>query len=251
MTGPLPYIGGKNRLANQIIRLFPKHSTYVEGFAGGAQVFFHKPASPVEVLNDLDGDIVNFFRVCQRHHEELLRYLRFMLVSRQWFARIETENPETLTDIERAGRFLYLQKCAYAGLVRNRRYRCFVAQPPGFNPATLPEILDNTHKRLERVQIESLPYQEIIRHFDRPTTLFYFDPPYYGLRLYRHNLAHEDFVAMAEVLKRMKGKFVLSINDAEEIRNIFGKFKSREITLHYTSQRKAGKRFTELLITNF
>ena len=70
MAGPLCYIGGKHRLANAIIPLFPPHTAYVEPFAGGAQVFFHKKPSKVELLNDLDGEIVNFFRICQSHHEE-------------------------------------------------------------------------------------------------------------------------------------------------------------------------------------
>ena len=105
MKGPLAYIGGKNRLARQIIEKFPEHTTYVEAFAGGAQVFFHKEPSKVEVLNDLDGEVVNFFRVCQRHHEELVRYLRFVVVSRKWFTLLQAENPETLTDIQRAARF--------------------------------------------------------------------------------------------------------------------------------------------------
>src|SRR6266496_6149210 len=102
MVGPLSYIGGKNRLAKQIIEIFPKHRTYVEAFAGGAQVFFRKEPSPVEVLNDLDGDVVNFFRVCQHHYEELLRYLRFTLASRKWFALFRLLPPEALTDVQRA-----------------------------------------------------------------------------------------------------------------------------------------------------
>src|SRR5437879_3619769 len=85
MIGPLSYIGGKNRFAKRIIATFPSHTTYVEPFAGGAQVFFHKPKSEVEVLNDLDGEIVNFFRVCQWHHHELLRYLRYCLASRKLY----------------------------------------------------------------------------------------------------------------------------------------------------------------------
>ena len=83
MRGPLAYIGGKRAIATKIIEVFPKHTTYVEAFAGGAQVFFRKEPSKVEVLNDLDGEMVNFYRVCQQHYEELLRYLHFMLVSRQ------------------------------------------------------------------------------------------------------------------------------------------------------------------------
>ena len=95
MIGPLPYIGGKRAIANKIIAVFPKHTTYVEPFAGGAQVFFHKEPSKVEVLNDLDGEMVNFFRVCQQHYEELLRYTRFIIVSRKWHELLKA------TDLDR------------------------------------------------------------------------------------------------------------------------------------------------------
>jgi DNA adenine methylase len=105
MIGPLAYIGGKNRIAKEIIAIFPEHTTYVEAFAGGAQVSFRKEPSAVEVLNDLDGDVVNFFRVCQHHHDELLRHLKFILASRRWFALFEAENPASLTDIQRAARY--------------------------------------------------------------------------------------------------------------------------------------------------
>src|SRR2546428_2668571 len=107
MVGPLSYIGGKNRLARRIIDLFPKHTTYVEAFAGGAQVFFHKASSPVEVLNDLDREIVNFFRICQSHYQELVRYLRYMLMSREWFGLLKQTDPAVLTDVQRAARFFY------------------------------------------------------------------------------------------------------------------------------------------------
>src|SRR5689334_17914859 len=105
MVGPLSYIGGKNRLAKTIISLLPEHITYVEPFSGGAQVLFHKSASNVEVINDLDFEVVNFFRVCQWHPEELVRYLRYCLVSRRLHQLHVATDPATLTDIQRAGRF--------------------------------------------------------------------------------------------------------------------------------------------------
>src|ERR1700686_5243581 len=105
MIGPLAYIGGKNRLATKIISLLPEHTTYVEPFAGGAQVLFHKPPSPVEVLNDLDFEVVNFFRVCQWHYEELALSPRFCLVSRKLNELHGKSDPASLTDIQRAGRF--------------------------------------------------------------------------------------------------------------------------------------------------
>jgi DNA adenine methylase len=208
MAGPLSYIGGKNRLAKRLIEIFPEHTTYVEAFAGGAQVFFHKEPSKVEVLNDLDSDIVNFFRVCQQHYEELLRYFRFSVVSRQWFDLLKVINPATLTDIQRAARHLYLLRNSFASLVRNPVYHRNVIQPPSFNLTSLPELIENAHKRLERVQIECAPYEEILTRFDRPTTLFYLDPPYWGRKLYRHNFSEADFEKLAERLTKINGKFI-------------------------------------------
>ena len=231
--------------------MFPAHHTYVEPFAGGAQVLFAKPPSPVEVLNDLDGDVVNFFRTCQRHCDELVRVLKFTLVSRRWFSLFESENPAALTDIERAARFFYLQKTAFAGLVVQRKHNYSVVSKPSLNLERLPEILENAHRRLARVRIECLPYEEIIRRFDRAETLFYLDPPYWGRKLYRFNFTSDDFRNLAARLSAVKGKFVLSINDVPEIRKLFGSNVIREIEFSYTAQRKAGKRFRELLITNF
>jgi DNA adenine methylase len=251
MTGPLAYIGGKQRLAKRIIEIFPKHTTYVEAFAGGAQVLFHKEPSRVEVLNDLDGEIVNFFRICQLHHEELLRQLQFCLVSRKWFELVKLQNPTSLTDIQRAARLFYLQKNSFAGLIRYPAYHYHVVRAPSFNVGSLPKLLENVHRRLERVQIECLPYDDILRRYDRPETLFYLDPPYWGRKLYRVNFTESDFVKLEKNLRLVKGKFVLSLNDLPEVRKLFRRFVLREIELAYTAQMQAGKRFRELLIMNF
>jgi len=251
MVGPFSYIGGKHRLAKTIIEIFPKHKTYVEAFAGGAQVLFHKKPSAVEVLNDVDGELVNLFRVCQLHHEELVRYLRFALVSRKLFDLLKATDPTTLTDIQRAARYFYILKNSFASLVRHPTYHWHVVQRPGFNLEKLPELLENTHKRLERVQIECLPYEEILKRFDRPTTLFYCDPPYFGRQLYRYNFAPADFERLEERLRALKGRFILSLNDTSEVRAIFRRFHIQQVELHYTSQKAAGRRYSEVLITNF
>ncbi len=251
MIGPLAYIGGKNRIAAKIAAKFPAHTTYVEPFAGGAQVLFRKEPSRVEVINDLNQDIVNFFRVCKHHDQELARYLKHSLVSRKTFELFEAENPRALTDVQRAARFLYLQKNAFAGLVRKRCYHYAVTGPPNYRPSHLSRMLENAHRRLERVQIESLPYADILTRYDRETTLFYLDPPYWGRNLYEFNFSEKDFVEMAEKLRGLRGKFLLSINDVPEIRDIFADFKIEEIELPYTAQRKPVKRFRELLIRNY
>ena len=251
MVGPLSYIGGKHRLAKRIIEIFPKHTTYVEAFAGCAQVLFHKAPSNVEVLNDLDFEIVNFFRVCQWHYEELVRYLRFCLASRKLHELHVKTDPATLTDIQRAGRFFYLQKNSFGGLILKQSFHYGVTQPSNYNPERIPEIIEQAHRRLARVQIESLPYERILEKFDRPTTVFYLDPPYWGPKLYRHNFSESDFRLLAERLARLRGRFILSLNDRPEVRETFADFYVRREEIAYTAQARPAKRYGELLITNF
>lgn len=251
MRGPLAYIGGKRAVAKDFIALLPKHVTYVEPFAGGAQIFFAKPPSKVEVLNDLDGELVNFYRVIQRHYEELVRYLRFTVVSRRYYDLLKATNPETLTDIQRAARFLYLQKTSYAGRVTKQNFRTGIVNPPGLNPERIPELIEETNHRLARVLIECLPYEKILAKYDSASTCFYIDPPYYEVKHYKFNLDPDDFRVMAERLGAVKGSFVLSLNDVPEVRTIFGAFRIRGIEMPYTAQKIAGKRYKEVLITNF
>jgi DNA adenine methylase len=251
MTGPLSYIGGKHRLAKQIIAMFPEHTTYVEPFAGGAQVFFRKRPSPVEVLNDIDDEIVNFFRVCQNHYQEFLRYTRHMLVSRKWFDILSRTNPGGLTDVQRAARFFYLQKNAFAGRVYRQNFAVHVIQPPRFHTRAVADVIEKTHERLLGVQIESAPYEEVLRRFDRPTTLFYLDPPYYDKQLYRFNFERDDFRLLAMRLAALKGKFVLSLNDVPEVRELFAAFEILSVTLAYSAQKNRGNRYSELIIKNY
>ena len=251
MIGPLAYVGGKNRLAKKIIKLFPRHKTYAEPFAGGAQVFFRKEPSQVEVLNDLDGEIVNFFRVCQWHHQELVRYLRYCLVSRKLYEILQVQDPRHLTDVQRAGRFLYLQKNSFGGLVLKQNYHYTVTSTHNYNAAAMPQLIERTSERLQRTQIENLPYEQVLARYDRATTLFYLDPPYWGRKLYRFNFTEEDFMQLRDRLSRIQGKFVLSLNDVPEVRQLFRAFTVRSLKTTYTAQRKAGSRYRELLITNF
>ena len=251
MIGPLAYIGGKNRLAKQIIALLPEHTTYVEPFAGGAQVFFHKEPSEVEVLNDMDFEIVNFFRVCQHHYEELVRYLNYCLISRRWFDLLAAEQPASLTDIQRAGRFFYLQKNAFGGLILKQHYHYGVVQRPNYNPKRIPETIHAAHARLRGVQIESLPYQQILERYDRPTTLFYLDPPYWQRKLYKFNFTDQDFADLERRLHDIKSRFILSLDDHPEVRKLFAKWHVQRVELAYTAQKKTGKRYGEVLIMNF
>lgn len=251
MVGPLAYLGGKNRVAKKIIALIPEHTCYIEPFCGGAQVFFHKEPSKVELLNDLSQDIFNFLRVCQMHHEELLRYLDCCIVSRTWFELFQNTPPETLTDIQRAARFFYLQKNCYGGLIVRQNFAASVQDGSNYNPSSLPELIRKTHKRLRNVQLECLPYQDILRKYDRQFKFFYLDPPYWNRPYYKFNFEEKDYVELAERLAKLKGKFLLSLNDEPEIRQIFKGFIIKGLEMTYSSQRKAGKQYRELFISNY
>ena len=110
---PLAWVGGKSKLTSTIIPLIPKHSCYVEVFAGAAWVLFRKEPSKVEVINDINGDLITLYRVIQNHLEEFIRYFKWSLISREEFARLQRVDESTLTDIQRAARFHYLVKNAF------------------------------------------------------------------------------------------------------------------------------------------
>lgn len=251
MRGPIPYIGGKHAVAKQIVALLPKHRCYSEIFVGGGQVFFAKQPAPVEILNDLDGELIGFYRVLQRHHEELIRYMRYTVVSRRYYELLKATNPESLTDVQRAARFLFLQKTSYAGRVTKQNFRTGIMNPPGLNPERLPELIEETHHRLARVLIECLPYEKVLAKYDSAESCFFADPPYFNLAHYKFNFAPDDFRLLAERLGKIRGKFVLTLNDVPQVREIFKSFKIRGIEMPYTAQKIAGRRFHEVLITNF
>lgn len=251
MKGPLSYVGGKNRIATKIISLIPQHKTYVEAFAGGAQVLFRKEPSDVEVINDLDGELVNFYRVCQAHPEEILRSLRFILLSRKWYSLLTKTPPETLTDIQRAARYFFLQKTSFGGMVARKNFAAHITKQPTFNPKRIPEMINAAYHRLQGVQIEHLPYEDVLEKYDRPTTFFYLDPPYHGVKLYNHNFSDEDFVSLRRCLSNLQGKFLLSINDHVFIRKLFGEFKIDTISIFYSVQKHPNRRYTELLVRNY
>lgn len=251
-----PYLGGKTKLAKTIIPLFPEHQTYVEVFAGAANIFFKKEPSKVEVINDINIEIVTLYRVAQNHLEEFIRCFKWALVSRDEFKRMLESNPETLTDIQRAVRFYYLQKCSFGGKVVKQTFGYSKMSPPRLNLLRIEEDLSMAHLRLSRTLVECLPYDDILKRYDGQSTLFYLDPPYYDCETdYGKNIfAKDDFAKLAEILKSIKGKFVLSLNDKPAVREMFSDFNMKEAKVRYSvgniSQTGDGI-FNELIITNY
>lgn len=236
MANPIiPWIGGKRRLADFIIPRFPAHKCYCEVFAGGAALYFMRPPAEVEVISDVNGDLVNLYRVVQKHLEEFVRQFKWALSSREVFKWLQITRPETLTDIERAARFYYLQQQCFGGKVQGQSWgTATTTAAPTVNLLRLEEDLSAAHLRLHGAYIERLDWKEVIKRYDRPHTLFYLDPPYWETEGYGVPFEWEEYLAMAEILRNLQGKAVLSINDHPAIRECFKDFHVEEVPINYT-----------------
>jgi len=240
-------MGGKRRLAKHILPNFPDHQCYVEPFAGGAALFFMKEPSKVEVLNDTNSELVNLYRVVQHHLEEFMRQFKWALVSREIYAWEKLKHVDTLTDIQRAARFFYLQQQGF-GAKPSHTFGTATTSAPSLNLLRLEERLSAAHLRLSRVYVEHLDWKEVIRRYDRPHTLHYLDPPYWQTAGYGSDFPLEEYQAMATIAREVKGKVVISINDHPDIREIFDGFRLQEVSLRHTVGGGSGKQAGELII---
>lgn len=198
-----PYLGGKRQLSGRLAQMIDgiDHACYVEAFMGMGGVFFKRQRRPkAEIINDASRDVANLFRVLNRHYAAFIDMLRFQLTSRTDFQRLRDTPAEVLTDLERAARFLYLQRISFGGKVRGRSFGYSTTEGGRFN-------------------------------------LFYLDPPYYGHEKdYGDGLfGRADFEEMAGRLARLKGWFILSLNDRKEVRQVFRDFKIQGVAVSYTA----------------
>lgn len=253
---PAGYIGGKKNLAKRLTAIIDSiHcDTYAEPFVGMGGIFLRRTRRPkAEAINDISGDVVTLFRVLQEHYPYFIDMLRWRVASRAEFNRLLGQDPARLTDLQRAARFLYVQRLAFGGKVAGRNFGTAPRQAARFDVTKLEPLLADVHDRLAGVWIEQLPYGDFIRRYDGPGTLFYLDPPYwnneadYGPAVF----AREDFTALADQLEQIKGRFLLSINDTPGVREVFARFRMQATVTTYTisggvNARPAG----ELIITN-
>jgi len=252
MNALIGWLGGKSRLAGTIISKIPPHSCYVEVFCGGAHVYFTKEPSRVEIINDINGDLVNLYRVAKEHLEEFIRQFKFMLVSREQYKKYQDTPPEVMTDIQRAVRFYYLMKMSFGAKVTGQSYGYSVTSPPRLNLLRVEEDLSAAHIRLARTNIENLPYSVCMAKYDGADTFMYLDPPYfdceadYGVGIF----GKEDFIKLRDIMTGLKSKCMMSINDVPQIREIFSMFRIEEVTTVY-SVGETQKSVPELLITNY
>lgn len=253
VSPPAAYLGGKKQLAQRIASLLEQipHALYAEPFVGMGGVFFRRSLIPrTEVINDRSGDVATLFRILQRHYPQLMEVMKFQLTSRREFERLAGTDPTTLTDLERAARFLYLQRLAFGGKVVGRSFGVDTTGPARFNINRLGAVLEEVHERLAGVVIENLDWADFIDRYDRPNTLFYLDPPYFGNEgdYGKDAFSREQFAVMADRLSQIRGRFIISLNDCPGVREAFSRYPMTKVGLSYTVRGGVGKDVGEVLI---
>ncbi|MGF7002424.1 DNA adenine methylase [Lachnospiraceae bacterium PFB1-21] len=253
MKAVLKYPGAKNRLAPWICEYIPEHDVYLEPFAGSLAVFFNKERCHIETVNDLDGEITNFFQVLRDRGEELNQAIELTPFSRKEYENAYHE--EDVTDIEKARRFAV--KC-WMGFGCGNLYRNGFKsgqQRKSPNPArawsVLPETLTLAAERLKGVQIENLPAVELINRYDTEDVFMYVDPPYLrGTRknyLYRHEMKDAEHEELLNVLVNHPGRILLSGYDNEMYNDMLPEWRKVE----KATLAEGGRRRVETLWMNY
>ena len=245
----IPYIGGKAKLAKQILPYFPKHKCYAEPFSGGLAMLFAKERSNCEVINDISQDLITLYRVIQNHYKELQKEFDNQIASRKQFDDLKNQDTGLLTDIQKASRFLYLQKLCFGGVSHNRSFGTATTGRCRLNGDKLKDNIKALHERLKTAFIENLDWSVLIEKYDRPHTLFYCDPPYWKTAGYGVPFKWSEYEKLASYMNSIKGMMIISINDHPDIRELFKDFKIIELQTMYTCGKQKSKA-QELLILN-
>jgi len=251
LNSPIAWVGGKRQLRKYIVPLIPDdHKTYIEGFIGGAWVLFGKAPSETEVINDINGELANFWRVIKQRHEAFCKEMQYLFSSREIFSVLKDLDRCYLSEVVRAARFYYLNKNSFGARGIN------VGAGPGrhrtINFEKLEANIEEVSRRISHVLIEQLDFRQLIKKYDRPETLFYLDPPYVDYPgCYEHDFTDRDHRDLAELLHGLKGRFILSYNNHPLIKQLYRGYKMKNLDTRYSLNDKGNKRVVELLIANY
>ncbi len=257
------WYGGKFSHLDWLLPLLPKATHYCEPFGGSAAVLLNREPAPVETYNDIDGEVVNFFRVLREQKETLLAAIGLTPFSREEFELAISEANEEITDLERARRFFVRARQVRTGLAQTassgRWAHCVLTSRAGMAGAVSRwlgsvEGLSEIAQRLLRVQIEHAPASEVIKRYDSDDTLFYCDPPYPhdsrgDSKAYAYELTDDQHRKLAEVLHNVKGKVAISGYRCELMDELYGDWKSTTAPAKYAHSIKQLRK--ETLWTNY
>ncbi|MFH1378265.1 MAG: DNA adenine methylase [Planctomycetota bacterium] len=259
------WYGGKFSHLDWLLPFLPTCHHYCEPFAGSAAVLLNRDPSPVETYNDIDGDVVNFFRVLRSQQEELIRSISLTPFSREEYHMAIYGDTEGIADVERARRFYIRARQTRTGLAQTaslgRWANCKNTSRSGMSGVVSRwlggiDALDEIAQRLIRVQIENRPAIDIIRLYDSPETLFYCDPPYLHAtrgdsKAYGFEMDEAEHKELAQTLNECKGKVAVSGYDHPLMGKLFPKKQWHKIfgadrTIHSTKGTRQ-----EVLWTNY
>lgn len=247
---PICRVGGKSKLRKNIIELIPEHTCYIELFFGAGWVYFGKEPSIIEVINDIDKELINLFKTIKYHAPEVERLLEYEFSGRDIFEEYKNYTLEYMTEIHRAIRFLYLITQSFAG--KGKAYGYGTTKKPS-QKIFYKNVLNDIRERLANTYVENLSFEKIIDKYDREQSFFFCDPPYFETAGYDNKFGEEEHIILRDKLKNLKGKFLLTINDHEKVREWYKGFNIKEVEVNYSVSRAAEGRgkYKELIITNY
>ena len=283
IKSPVSWVGSKAAVLPVLYALFPQNYTrYIEPFGGSGAVLLGKAQpDPFEVYNDYNSNLVNLFRCMRDRPVALIRELGFLTLNsredfnalRAFLTQEEIHDPwlkEELAlteqmlpapesaeiqalmrersedhDVRRAASFLKLLRFSYSST--GDSYAC---QP--YDVSKLFGLIRQVSERLSNAVIEHQDFETLIRHYDRPESFFYCDPPYFMSEyVYTCGFQREDHLRLHDVLASTQGKWLLSYNDCPEIRELYGGYQQFSFTRPHRMSGKAGEQFPELLVGNY
>ena len=230
--------------------MIPEHTCYAEPFFGAGWIYFGKQLSAVEVINDIDGELINLFKMLKYHAEEVTRLLNYEISSREIFEDYKKIDLSNLTEIQRAVRLMYIISQSFASKGTVYGYATTKGPAPQIFKT---EGLTALKQRLMNTYIENLDFSKIFEKYDRKHTFFFCDPPYLETDGYGCKFKIDEHIKLSEILKNIQGKFLLTINDHVKIRELYKGFNIEEVEVMYSiSKENSGRRnFKELIITNY
>lgn len=255
IKAPFAWIGGKSKLADDIVAMFPDHRLYVEVFGGALNVLYRKPSPTssrmAEVVNDINGELINLHRIIRTNPQSLSMCLNRLLISREVFADILSGRMKPTNNIERAAFYYYLLTQSFGA-----KGTTFAMSAKSRRPKDIYKDFGQWSRRLKFVTIEHMSFDRLIRTYDADDAFFYCDPPYVSTeRYYQHTggFGEAEHRQLSELLHGIKGKFLLSYNDCDLVRDLYADMHIRsskpiDYTLRGAHQKKEVR---EVFISNY
>lgn len=217
----------------------------------GGSIFFLKPLANVNVINDLNGELINLYKIVKHHKDELLKQFDFELYSRQRFKEFISMDKSHLTDIQRAAIFMLVQHMSYRARIPAQTFNTSKCEQAVRPIEKFEEKINQATKKLRTAVIENKSWEKCIEIYDTEKTFFFCDPPYLDLTGYGVGFGVDQYELMSTLAKTMKGKIMITINDIPKIREIFDGLNFREVEIKYSIALKEHKKSRELIITNY